>query len=223
MAIFRGFFLHVPQKNRNFFCRCDSNTFDRRILYKCCRFWNRSLIFFWHIVVFGQCLSVGFESLEVLENWSRSKVGQFYPWNHTERWISQPIFAGPQSPLDDFNATFWHLCKTYHLWLQQSNMRIAPGEKSIFGPIWVRKCPKNLKNFPGIHSTVASNRSKAQAQDLGRLHWKRAHDFSLTNVFFVEFRFHNMSFLAAEKIGDSSIKSDMKLGPQTHFGAESQS
>ena len=29
--------------------------------------------------------------------------------------------------------------------------------------------------------------------------------------------------LAAEKIGDSPIKSDMKLGPQMHLGAESQS
>jgi len=29
--------------------------------------------------------------------------------------------------------------------------------------------------------------------------------------------------LTAEKIGDSPIKSDMKLGPQTHVGAESQS
>jgi len=29
--------------------------------------------------------------------------------------------------------------------------------------------------------------------------------------------------LAAEKFGDSPIKSDMKLGPQTHLGAESQS
>ena len=28
--------------------------------------------------------------------------------------------------------------------------------------------------------------------------------------------------LAAEKIGDSPIKSDMKLGLQLHFGAESQ-
>jgi len=30
-------------------------------------------------------------------------------------------------------------------------------------------------------------------------------------------------FLAAKKIGDSPIKLDMKLGPQTHTGAESQS
>ena len=31
------------------------------------------------------------------------------------------------------------------------------------------------------------------------------------------------SDLASEKIGDSPIKSEMKLGPQTHFGAKSQS
>jgi len=29
--------------------------------------------------------------------------------------------------------------------------------------------------------------------------------------------------LAVDKIGESPIKSDMKLGPQTHFGAKSQS
>ena len=83
------------------------------------------------------------ESLEVLEN----KVGSFYPWNHTERWISQPIFAGPQSPLDDFQTTFWDLCKTFHVWLQQSNMRIDLGAKSTFGPVWARKCPKTLNFF----------------------------------------------------------------------------
>jgi len=31
------------------------------------------------------------------------------------------------------------------------------------------------------------------------------------------------ALLAAEKFGDSQIKSDLKLGPQTHLGAESQS
>ena len=35
--------------------------------------------------------------------------------------------------------------------------------------------------------------------------------------------FVKLTTLAAEKIGDSPIKSDMKLGPQTHLGAESQS
>jgi hypothetical protein len=53
--------------------------------------------------------SVDWRVLTVLQNWSRSKVGLFYPWNHTEKWISQPIFAGPQSFLDDFRTTFWDL------------------------------------------------------------------------------------------------------------------
>jgi len=32
----------------------------------------------------------------------------FYPWNRTERWISQPVFRGSQSPSDNF-WTFWDL------------------------------------------------------------------------------------------------------------------
>jgi len=95
----------------------------------------------------------------------RSKVGSFYPWNHTERWISQPIFVGPQSPLDDFKATFWDLCKTYRIWLQQGNMCIAPRAKSIFGPIWVRKCRKNLKNFTDIHSKSIKSAGKRSWTD----------------------------------------------------------
>jgi len=35
LAILRGFFRHLTtQKNRNFCCRCDWITFERRILYK---------------------------------------------------------------------------------------------------------------------------------------------------------------------------------------------
>jgi len=49
-------------------------------------------------------------------------------------------------------------------------MRIASGVKSTFGPIWVKKGPKNLKNFIGILPAVALNRSKAQAKDLTKLH-----------------------------------------------------
>jgi len=48
----------------------------------------KKLVVVWHIVVFWQC---GLESLPVLENRSRSKVGSFYPWNQTEKWISQSI------------------------------------------------------------------------------------------------------------------------------------
>ena len=61
-------------------------------------------------------MTLGFESLEVFESWSRLKVGSFYPWNQSERWSSLPIFAGPQSPLDDFRTTFWYLFKTLHVW-----------------------------------------------------------------------------------------------------------
>ena len=68
------------------------NTFERSTLYESCCSWVQSVQFFSeHNVVFCQC---GFENLEVLENWSRSKVGFINPWNHTEQWISQPIFAG---------------------------------------------------------------------------------------------------------------------------------
>ena len=52
------------------------------------------------------------------------------------------------------------------------------------------KPPKNI----GIHSTVASNRSKAQAKDLGKLHEKRAQGSFLKILFLVEFRFPNMPF-----------------------------
>jgi len=45
-------------------------------------------------------------------------------------------------------------------------MRIAPGVKSTFDPILVKKDPKNLKIFIGILPAVALNRSKAQAKDL---------------------------------------------------------
>jgi len=49
-------------------------------------------------------------------------------------------------------------------------MRIALGVKSTFGPIWVKKGPKNLKIFMGMLPAVALNRSKAQAKDLNKLH-----------------------------------------------------
>ena len=49
-------------------------------------------------------------------------------------------------------------------------MRIAPGAKSTFGPIWMRKGPKNFKNFTGLLPAVEMNRSKAQAKDLRKLH-----------------------------------------------------
>jgi len=49
-------------------------------------------------------------------------------------------------------------------------MRIAPGVKSTFGPIWLKKGPKNLKNFMGILPAVALNRSKAQAKDVRKSH-----------------------------------------------------
>jgi len=44
------------------------------------------------------------------------------------------------------------------------------GQKSTFGPICVRKGPKNLKKFIGVLFAVALNRSKAQAKDLRKLH-----------------------------------------------------
>jgi len=74
--------------------------------------------------------------------------------------------------LDDFRTTFWDLHQTCHVLLQRSNMSIAAGTKSTFGPIWVRKSPENLKNCIQIlsRSTVVSNRSKAQTNNLEKLH-----------------------------------------------------
>jgi len=73
-------------------------------------------------------------------------------------------------------------------------MRIAPGAKSTFGPIWVRKGPKNLNNFTGILATVASNRSKAQAKDFKKLHQKYARGIFLKCLFHVEFVLWKMPF-----------------------------
>jgi len=47
-------------------------------------------------------------------------------------------------------------------------MRIAPGAKSTFGPIWGEERPKTLKNFIGILPAVALNLTKAQANDLSK-------------------------------------------------------
>ena len=49
-------------------------------------------------------------------------------------------------------------------------MRIVTWAKSSFGPIWMRKGPKNLNFFVGLLPAVALNRSKAQAKDLRKLH-----------------------------------------------------
>ena len=49
-------------------------------------------------------------------------------------------------------------------------MHVAPGAKSTFGPIWMRKGPKNLKNFIGLLPAVALNQTKAHAKDLRKLH-----------------------------------------------------
>jgi len=57
-----------------------------------------------------------------------------------------------------------------HFSKQQSNMRIVPGVKSTLCPIWMKKGPKNLKNFIGFLSAVALNRSKVQDKDIRKLH-----------------------------------------------------
>jgi len=48
-------------------------------------------------------------------------------------------------------------------------MHIAPGAKSTFGPIWMKKGPKNLQIFIGLLPVVALDRSKAQVKDLQKL------------------------------------------------------
>jgi len=59
--------------------------------------------------------SVGWRVLKCSKIVSRSKGGSSYPWNHTERWISQPIFAGLQSPLDDLRWGWVFLERTWIL------------------------------------------------------------------------------------------------------------
>jgi len=73
-------------------------------------------------------------------------------------------------------------------------MCIAPGAESTFGPIWMRKGPKNLNFSIEILPTVTSNRSKAQAKDLRKLNKKHAQGIFLKHLFQVEFIFRKMPF-----------------------------
>jgi len=45
MAMFTGFFWHVPQKNRNSLGRCQQNTFERQMPYEVCLVRNRVSFF----------------------------------------------------------------------------------------------------------------------------------------------------------------------------------
>jgi len=72
----------------------------------------------------------------------------FFPSNHTERWISQPIFPKSQSPLDDFQTTFSDLHKIQHVWLHTSNIYIyVDGPSTTLVPFWGRKL-KVFLNLP---------------------------------------------------------------------------
>jgi len=127
--------------------------------------------------------------------WSRWKVGRFYLLNQTERWISQPFFARPQSPLDDFRTTFWEREREKEIMLfigkpigrsimisfeifikllmfdsSRATCVLLRGQNQILVPSGWGKARKNLKIFVEILSAVASNRSRAQAKDLRKLH-----------------------------------------------------
>jgi len=122
-------------------------------------------ICFRHIVVFCQC------GLEYSKVGSRSKVGSFIPVK--SHWMM------------NISANFWPDGKV--LWMTLGQLLkifikfpmfdcsralkvLLRGQKSCFGPIWVRKGPKKLNMFIGILRTVASTRSKAQAKDSKKLY-----------------------------------------------------
>ena len=120
--------------------------------------------------MFCQC---GFENLEVLENCVMLRFG------HATREITLNDEFLSQFLLDrkvllmTFKPLFEIFIKVSVFDCSKAifvNMRIAPGAKSTFGPIWMRKSPKKLQKITGILITVASNRAKAQAKDLRKLH-----------------------------------------------------
>jgi hypothetical protein len=120
--------------------------------------------------VFCQC---GFENLEVLENCVTLRFG------HATREITLNDEFLSQFLLDrkvlllTFKPLFEIFIKVSVFDCSKAifvNMRIAPGAKSTFGPIWMRKGPKNIKTFIELLPAVALNQSKAQAKDLRKLH-----------------------------------------------------
>jgi len=190
MAMLRGFFQHIPQKNRKIFCRWFSN-----ILFKLCRFWFRSLYLF---LTHCQC---GFEKLAVLENWCvllcfvDPILGNLTVRGHScvcvcvlrvtlEGWLILPVkshwtmnisvnFCRTAKSLGWFYNNF--LTIFIKLTIFDSSRAICvtlrgSGAKSTFGPMWMRKGPKNIKNFIGLLPAVALNRSKAQAKYRRNLH-----------------------------------------------------
>jgi len=66
--------------------------------------------------------------------------------------------------------------------------------KLTFGPIWVRRNPKNLQKQIRILSAVASSRSKAQCKDFEKLNPKHAQGNFLKILFPVIIFFRNMPF-----------------------------
>ena len=156
MAILRGFFEHVPQKERNFFHICDLNTFARRILYKSCRVWFRSF-FFWHIVVFCQC---GLQSLEVLENLVT-----------LEGWVILPVKSHWTM---NISSNFCRTAKSFG-WLSNNFLRSSVNFPSLIAAEQYAYCsggksnvlshlceerPEKPQIFIGILPAVALNRSK---------------------------------------------------------------
>ena len=80
--------------------------------------------------------------------WSRSKVGSFYLWNHTEQWISRPICAGPQILLDNFRSTLFSLISPSSIAAEQ--YAHCSGGKITF---WSHLGEKRLENPENFHGT----------------------------------------------------------------------
>jgi len=121
---------------------------------------------------------------------NQARIFDEIPTTILQSWFA--TIPSPQSPLDDLRTSLWDLLWTPHVWWQQSIMRIAPGARWSFVSIWVRKAPKPSKKNTGTLFTVASNRSKLQANNFRKLHQKHSQGFLTEKNFPVEFLFRDM-------------------------------
>jgi len=125
-----------------------------------------SKFFFWHIVVFFQC---GLESLEVLESLVT-----------LEGWVILPVKS---HWMVNISASFGRTAKSFG-WLQNNFVRSSLNSPCLIAAkqhvycsrgkinVWSHlgeERPEQPHHFIWILPAVASNRSKAQAQDLRKL------------------------------------------------------
>ena len=171
-------------KTSNLYLQMWLKTFARRILFKSCRFRFRFFVFgllCHHTasppITSGKKSFFPLTHCRVLpvwveESWSARKLGHASILAVKSHWtmnISTNSFRITKS-FEWLLNNFVRFSLNFHIWLQQSNLRIAPGAKSTFGPIWVRTGPENLKNLIGSLTAVALIWSKVQAKDLRKLH-----------------------------------------------------